>query len=1101
MLDQLIEVAAGDARVSAALERREAYDALVSAVERALLHRDPELFAGAVAQLTATDVEGCCPDPRRAEAARLRGNALFGSGRWREAAEAYTEALQYQPALTPAGRAAAARLFSNRSAALLRLAPRPDARGALADAREAAAADPTFRKAHYRSACARRLLGDLEGALGDCRRAGGDGGGAGGGGGVDEVSYLLAELELELGRGGRGQGQEGGQGQGSQGAGGSVVGAEAGAGAEAGEGRTGYDQVLLAEAQSAAEGRHLLAAPSGPPLPPAADVLWDWPLAAVTARRWRRRPPPGRGGGGGGAAAPSPFWSGLRCWRCTRPLGRLAPGEEVEGKDEGEGAAGTGGGGAAQHGSAGGVRPSVPYPCQYCPMALYCSPQCRDADPYHVPGGAECGLPWASLLPEEGLLAARLLRAAGAEEAAEAGGARGGMEPAGPGPGVGAGAGAAGLPAAGSGGGSAAPGAAGAGGVRGVLGRLVSHSLPDPLGGAVLAAAAAAAYRAACAAALRRWLAEKLEPPPPPLLPPIPAPAAPPPKLAHTNPSSSYSSSYSTAPSSSLQPPSTPTPPHQEQQQQQQPQQHHQQDHQEQHQHLQEEEQLQRRQRRRWLTGAVPVGGALVPPELSSAGLMRVLGVVAANGAALRGPPGAGAGVAGRLGLALCPLLAAWVNHSCCPSAQLRFHGLQAVLRTGRPLPPGAPLAISYGPQEGKSSRAARRAALQAQYGFLCRCEACSDDRRCAVLEAALWGLACPACGPAQHAPHAAPHAAQGMAVTATAACAPRLGALPAAVRPSNPALTAVLLGAEAEEAALAEADALEAAAAAAGSSGGGGACSRCRRALSPAQQAAAAAALARAGSMLEAGREGLAAAAGASGGGGAAAAAAAAARGLRLLCGAAREQAAVLPCTSRLLGATRHEAGEAALGRLQALQALQGQQGLQGPAPQGAPHRELEAAAAEAAAGLAENLAALELVYGACSTEVLYEAELLGRLLGALAGHRGVGREQGGDPHGAARRGDEGTGDGPPGGAAAAEGPCCACCGAEAAQHEGRMGAALAELRRGVLGAAVCGGGSGGGGDGGGGEGTPRWARLQGAAAALGACIAWHVNGEPAHG
>eukprot|EP00198_Chlamydomonas_reinhardtii_P005640 XP_001694976.1 predicted protein [Chlamydomonas reinhardtii] len=118
MLGRLEKAASQDDKVSELLLANADGARLVGAVERALALRAGELFAEL----------GCGPDQARAEAARAAGNGLFQKGQWAAAVAAYT------------------------------------ARGALADARCAAAADPAFAKAHYRAACALRLLGDLPAA-------------------------------------------------------------------------------------------------------------------------------------------------------------------------------------------------------------------------------------------------------------------------------------------------------------------------------------------------------------------------------------------------------------------------------------------------------------------------------------------------------------------------------------------------------------------------------------------------------------------------------------------------------------------------------------------------------------------------------------------------------------------------------------------------------------------------------------------------------------------------------------------------------------------------------------------------------------------------
>ncbi|GLI61141.1 hypothetical protein VaNZ11_003417, partial [Volvox africanus] len=478
MLERLEQLAATDGRVKGALAAHDT-NCLMDAVERALLSK-PEIFAGAVAQLTSDDVQGCIPEQNCAEAARVRGNALFQEGQYHAAIEQYTEALQYQSALTPAGQVAASRLYSNRAAALLRLmagsstsAPpriprsrassassattsslpsttssvavswsgltsqseRSLARAALEDAHCATRADPTFVKAYYRAASARRALGDLPGAIEECykaleagsrgevatasgrglgRRAGGQDAppcrtSSGGGGAavaspvqIDEAAALLAELHLEMGRGHEGCGMEGeanreeGKAAALQAAAFSdgvgtcgnigihAVGIKEGAGNRRDESErvrqlppTNATDPRVVVGFTPELGRHHIVSPNSSTLPPASDVLYDWPLAAVLCKRWRRRG--GAGGGGGG-----PPRTVLRCWRCTAAL-QAEAGE-------------------------------VPYPCTYCPMALYCSPYCRDHDLFHVPGGCECGLPWSHLLPEEALLSCRLIRRAAAEQ-------------------------------------------------------------------------------------------------------------------------------------------------------------------------------------------------------------------------------------------------------------------------------------------------------------------------------------------------------------------------------------------------------------------------------------------------------------------------------------------------------------------------------------------------------------------------------------------------------------------------------------------------------------------------------------------------------------
>lgn len=53
--------------------------------------------------------------------------------------------------------------------------------------------------------------------------------------------------------------------------------------------------------------------------------------------------------------------------------------------------------------------PLVPLPCAACPLALFCGARCRAAAA-HRPGGCECGVPWTLLLPQDAVLASRIVR-------------------------------------------------------------------------------------------------------------------------------------------------------------------------------------------------------------------------------------------------------------------------------------------------------------------------------------------------------------------------------------------------------------------------------------------------------------------------------------------------------------------------------------------------------------------------------------------------------------------------------------------------------------------------------------------------------------------
>ncbi|GLC65355.1 hypothetical protein PLESTF_000284300 [Pleodorina starrii] len=1030
MLDQLEALAGADRRVAEAMASRDP-SRVRDAVEHALLAQ-PEFFAEAVTQLTSGEVEGCAPVQQRADAAKDRGNALFRKGQYSEAIESYTEALQHQQALTASGRAAASRLFSNRAAALLRLggappaaapAPAPAARGlgppsspssfsatspaasgpgpglssvaaaaarsALTDAQCAVAADPLFAKAHYRAACARRALGDLRGALSECRRAveaggggpggpaggsgagaggggraaggragggggagagGGGGGGAGGGGAaqVDDAAALLSDLELELSRaqGREGEGEVQGQGRGRRrgGGGGGAAGGgtcsveEAKFGGEALP-RSATDPRVI-EGCSAELGRHLIVDPAAPPLPPAMDVLYDWPLAAVLCKRWRRR-----GGGGAGVGAGSGA-ALLRCWRCTAPL------------------------------------------------------QAEDHDLFHVPGGCECGLPWSHLLPEEAVLACRLVRRAAAEAevteaevteaevTAEAEAARDVEAKTGE-------------PPSGSTGGDVRKRSAaavamgdphmtrGSAPTREVLGKLLAHcdSLepPDLLRTAVLAATTAAAYRSACHAALRRWLKQRLQPPEMMEATETEAEAAEAEaaeaEAAEAEAAEAEAAEAEAAEAEATEAEAEATEAEPEAKE------------------AKEAKEAtvamearaategQRRwQRLRWLSGGVPVEGHR-PPEVTAAEVFEAMCRVRVNGIAVR--PDATTSSYDRLALGLYPR-AALLNHSCLPSLGLRFRGVQLVARSCRPVAPGQPLTISYGPQRGKTPRDQRVAELQAQYAFTCGCEACTDPRfgggsAAAALEAALWGLNCPSspCSSSSSSSSQAGQPEPGPNRSKTThLAAPKPKQLPAAVLPADPRV-AILCGGGA----AAAADSTSRSEAAIGTAGSGASarsrstCACCGRSLTREQEAAAASALTAADELAEEAAAALGedAAAGGGGGGGSGGrlplpTAAALLAAWRRLQQAADLRRRVLPDTNRLMGATLHQLGAAALTVLRSA----------GPAAAGGVGgaAELAALAADAVRYVSYSVMALQVVYGSCSTEVLYELELMAQLL-----------------------------------------------------------------------------------------------------------------------
>lgn len=105
------------------------------------------------------------PAANRADAAALKkeGNTHFGKGRYAEAVESYTAAIDLW--MQPEERAV---LYSNRSAARLKVAG--EKQKALTDAERAIQLAPQYAKAHFRRGQALRALGDAEAAAGAMER-------------------------------------------------------------------------------------------------------------------------------------------------------------------------------------------------------------------------------------------------------------------------------------------------------------------------------------------------------------------------------------------------------------------------------------------------------------------------------------------------------------------------------------------------------------------------------------------------------------------------------------------------------------------------------------------------------------------------------------------------------------------------------------------------------------------------------------------------------------------------------------------------------------------------------------------------------------------
>ncbi|KAI3429305.1 hypothetical protein D9Q98_005400 [Chlorella vulgaris] len=338
-------------------------------------------FADVAAVLLATNVQGCAADEDHVLSCKQRGTAAFGRAQYKQAAQLFSEATRYCDELssTEHGAVLAARLYCNRALCLTKMQP-PRLQEAMQDSSAAIACDPTFPKAWYRRACAARVLGTVAGpvVVQDARRAlqllqqaAQD---------TSAAAALVAELEAEQ-EASEGASTAGGTGSGtsnrhSAAAPAAAALAATAAGSACANGRAamgdlaegalvpaGADSAAelgvlllaagqqLAVAESAEAGRCLVAAGS---LAAGQDVAQDQPFAHALTKEGRRQV----------------------CATCMARLADVA----------------------------------APFYCRHCPMPSYCSAACRAADPYHQPGGAECGRPWAALLPAEALAALRLAR-------------------------------------------------------------------------------------------------------------------------------------------------------------------------------------------------------------------------------------------------------------------------------------------------------------------------------------------------------------------------------------------------------------------------------------------------------------------------------------------------------------------------------------------------------------------------------------------------------------------------------------------------------------------------------------------------------------------
>lgn len=66
-------------------------------------------------------------------------------------------------------------------------------------------------------------------------------------------------------------------------------------------------------------------------------------------------------------------------------------------------------------------------------------------------------------------------------------------------------------------------------------------------------------------------------------------------------------------------------------------------------------------------------------------------------------------------------------NHSCDPNIHASFISRSLFVHAIKPLPPGSPLELCYGPQVGESRLEDRQRWLEERYFFSCKCRACSE--------------------------------------------------------------------------------------------------------------------------------------------------------------------------------------------------------------------------------------------------------------------------------------------------------------------------------------------------------------------------------------
>ncbi|XP_026741633.1 SET and MYND domain-containing protein 4-like isoform X3 [Trichoplusia ni] len=97
-----------------------------------------------------------------------------------------------------------------------------------------------------------------------------------------------------------------------------------------------------------------------------------------------------------------------------------------------------------------------------------------------------------------------------------------------------------------------------------------------------------------------------------------------------------------------------------------------------------------------------------------------------------------------KVGTAIYPA-ASMMNHSCDPNIINVFYRNQLFVKGNKEIPEGAEVFNSYGPHYAREALHIRKEKLQAQYGFNCACQACSDDSR-KDFTSLFVAFSCPSC-------------------------------------------------------------------------------------------------------------------------------------------------------------------------------------------------------------------------------------------------------------------------------------------------------------------------------------------------------------------